>query len=95
MTITIKTTNTNGHLIVYVINSSGVTILTAKDGETKSCMLTPGYTYRLEFHMWSSGAAKYKIEANMDPANPGFPPFTFEKEYDDAEQDMGGFYFTV
>ncbi|MDB5090246.1 MAG: hypothetical protein JWR09_4240 [Mucilaginibacter sp.] len=95
MQLNINTQATNGQLILYVINNSGATILTLRDTDNGSCLIVPGYTYRFEWHTWSPQGADYAINANTDPVNPGFPPFSFSKSYPGPSSDMGGFYFTL
>ena len=95
MKISISTTAKNGHLICHVINGNDVKILSSRDSDSKECMLASGMKYRFEWHVWSSTSAEYKIEADVIPTTPGFPPFNWDKSYDGAHQDMGGFYFTV
>ena len=95
MKITISTTAKDGHLICYLINSNNITILSLKDIDSKNCMLVPGKTYRFEWHVWSPTNAEYKINADVSPANSGFPDLNWEKKYVESHQDMGGFYFSV
>ena len=95
MQINIITQVTGGHILLYVINSSAVTILTLTDKDQNSIMLVPGQTYRFEWHTWGPGDAEYAIDATVVPANPGFPDFHFDKKYTGPNTDMGGFYFTV
>lgn len=95
MQLDISTTAQNGQLLLYVINSSGIKILTLKDTDQGKCLLVPGHTYRLEWHSWSPQAAHYEIAAHIDPSTDGFPPFDFKRDYDGPKSDMGGFYFTV
>ena len=95
MDISIQTTANNGHLILLLINSSGVTILTLRDSDKGDIMLVPGQTYRFEWHVWSATAADYEIDASVAPASHGFPPFNWKKSYPNADTDMGGFYFTL
>ena len=95
MNISITTIANNGHLILYIIDSSGLTILQLKDFDSGSVMLVPGHTYRFEWHVWSPSDAEYTIQATVNPDNPGFAPFDFFKQYTGAHRDMGGFYFTV
>jgi len=94
MTISITTTATGGHLILYLINSNNIRILELHDSDSRQCMLANG-TYRLEWHVWSPHNASYSIQASISPPNPGFPPFNFQRNYQGSHQDMGGFYFTI
>jgi hypothetical protein len=95
MNLTIQTQARGGHLIVYVVNSNNVKILTLRDTEQGNINLAPGFTYRFEFHMWAPQPADYEIHASVNPSNNGFPDFNFTRHYDDPQQDMGGFYFTL
>jgi hypothetical protein len=95
MLLTLNTTASNGQLILYIINSNGAKILTLKNNDHGTCLLVPGYTYRMEWHTWSPDSADYHIDAGVDSANPGFPPFVFDKSYDGPSSDLGGFYFII
>ena len=95
MKISISTTAKDGHLSCYLIDSNNINIITIKDSDSKDYMLTSGMKYRFEWHVWSSTSAKYEIKADVIPTNSGFPPFNWNKNYEDSHQDMGGFYFTV
>lgn len=70
-------------------------MLELRDTESNGCMLVPNQTYRFEWHMCSPHSANYEIEATIEPANGGFLPFNFRRQYDGPHQDMGGFYFTL
>ncbi|HTF17807.1 MAG TPA: hypothetical protein VK658_07030 [Chryseolinea sp.] len=95
MTIDINTTATNGHLLVYVLNSNGGQMLTIRDSGSGSCMLVPGKKYRFEWHTWSATPAEYAIDASVNPSSPGFPPLHFDVRYATADEDFGTFEFTA
>ena len=95
MNISVQTNAHGGHIIVYIINSNGIRILTVTDNDQGSCTLVPGFTYRFEFHVWGAQSANYQIQAIVTPVNNGFQPFNWERSYDGAHQDMGGFYFNL
>ncbi|MBX7124132.1 MAG: hypothetical protein K1X47_00445 [Cyclobacteriaceae bacterium] len=95
MILEVTTQAHQGHVLLYIINSNGAKILTLPDSSTASCMLVPGNTYRLEWHLWSAQEADYHLQAKVTPKNAGFPPFDLQRRYKEAAQDFGGFYFTV
>lgn len=83
MNIYIRTNASNGHLILYLINSNGVKMLSLRDIESNGTMLVPGQTYRFEWHVWSPHSAAYEVEATIEPANEGFQRFTWNRAYDE------------
>ena len=95
MNLSIATTAVGGHMILYVIDGSGATILKLTDFDSGTVILMPGHTYRFEWHVWGTTDADYGIQAIVDPDNPGFSPFNYAKQYTGAHRDMGGFFFTV
>lgn len=95
MKISIKTTANEGHLACYLIDNKGTKILVLKNTDSKSSTLISGVEYKFEWHVWSSSSANYKIEVLVVPSSEGFPPFEWEKPYENDHEDMGGFYFTV
>jgi len=95
MKIDIQTTANNGQMVLFVINNNGATILTLNGNTKGSCLLVPGFKYRLEWHTWSPEAADYTISATVTPNNSGFPPFNLTKSYQGPSSDMGGFFFTL
>ncbi len=98
MTIHITTQATNGHLILYLMDSKENDIINIRDTGNGSTMLVPGKTYRFEWHVWSATSATYKIQATVSPENPNFPPFDWvppDSDYTSSHQDMGGFFFKI
>lgn len=95
MIINVQTQTQGGHVIVYIINSNGAKILSVRDNSQGSCQLAPGYTYRFEFHVWSSQEADYLIQASVTPPTNSFPDFNWQRHYGEPHQDMGGFYFSI
>lgn len=98
MNINIQTQANNGHLILYILDSKENELIKLRDNDSGGCMLVPGKTYRLEWHVWASEPADYLIDATVTPDNNAFTPFTWsppQSKYLIPHQDMGGFYFTV
>ncbi len=95
MKISINTTSSKGHLILFILNSNGIEIIRLRENQNDSIMLTPGQTYRFEWHVWCPEASDYEINAEVIPASNNFLPFHLKRSYPSSHQDFGGFYFTI
>jgi hypothetical protein len=71
-TFTATTNANNGHLILRLSNATSVVILTLKDSDSQTIILSPGQ-YWLEWWFWSSTAADYTIGINTVPVISPFP----------------------
>lgn len=94
MQIKIKTTADQCHIMVN-IKLHDHSLLSLIDSDSGTIELLPNITYRFEWFVKASGDAHAQIEADIDPANNGFPAVMIDKEYPAGSWDGNVFLFTL
>ncbi len=94
MILRVKTTAEGCHVTVN-IRIQNQTLLSIADNSETGVNLFPGITYRFEWFVFTAREAHARIQALMEPDNPGFPPLDIDKHYPAGVQDGNVFLFTL
>lgn len=94
MNMNIRTTAEGCHVSVS-IKIQNQTLLTVGDNTDANIELLAGITYRFEWFVFTAGDAHARVQVNVSPDNPGFPPLDIDKTYPGGAMDGNVFLFTL